>query len=1601
MAEGDITNPVMELDQLGQDITVEADQGIAPGATQNMDEDQASLKAFAYSELAFGGSTADKKNEEYIRVRDSLIQLGSDPVLEDYEENLTNISQMTFSDQQLDAIAEGRFGPKDAIPAIQEAIRAGHMPVEDALLIQIGEKADQETELLLDEPNSVGEFSYGAWVAERNTERDAVDAVLSPIIADMDPAFGSLLIDFFAEAAIPFALSTFAAKLASDLEGFQGGSFTDRLVARIRGFVAPGEVRNDIRLFISSVSPEQRPEMARQIAQLIRENSGLILDNDTETIDWIETVVSSADEDRSGFDWDRTLYNMITLLDALPFISAIATGGIKAGHNFFSAAGRANRLRARKFLKEQMDNPNSKRGLVIPLEDIATGQLPKTTLDDLNSTPQVISDDLAPVFQGAAQVVRTADNTAINYTAGEVSGLAERLSSAYQSLRGGVLNINKFVLDLTQGDRIITQAFYSRTKNEAGWKSLKSTLTAALKLTDGDLAGVRVLVRNTDGGFDPVVTGKELRKRAAKLGAKPDGNEYFIQIRDTHFLSEADVMAFGGNPVFFTGPFGSGRWLGDASAQFSEEVWKPAYLALSREKIFQQEALRLAKQFWDLPRAGRNRVTRLLDQSAKDKRVYTPTELVEKSDSIEGGISKLTVGEMKAYYAFRAANDAVWATANQTAFKQMTTAGFRTFGRVDGTVTWITRPLRSKDGTVKRAYNPKTDSIEDVTPVLREQMDKKGGGIEVLHKNDPIVRGTESTSFIIRDGGPTTELSRLPIHVLKYEEAYLSRSYKDQFMIVAQKSITRNGVATTDDQVVFTARTKGEADAQAARLTEETGVPHVSKDVVVDDNYSKILNDTMLLEQDRLVFGPRRSEPLTNALTGEARLADPVEALDRSIKAVGRSIGIEEYVKVQEMKFIQTFGDIIDKKTWLAYQQSRFGPRAITDHLKALKKQGEPIRRKAQEALQLWNYYQMLRGTAEPIITREFRAGIRSLAFKVEQMTGAKSVAEFLNNVSRFESGPLGVAKGLVFTTLIAANPFRQYALQSAQYAFMLGVNPRIAISALRHAQTVRIGLNTIDTPNWEGWRKSIAVVLRMSEDEVEIMVRQFKSSGLVAELNSYGYVGAQITDPSMTYRPGIISGGVQSIGNIVGAPFRLAKKVGFEWGEMNNLSATWTFSLKQYLRANKKRVSDLTPKEWQDIGAQASGYALGMHKAGTMAYQQGLVSLLTQFWSIQHKALQAMIPGRYGSKAFTGSQKAGIAAVQFGFYGAAGLGIEELVRDIMAQTGVLDDVPQEKANNIVRVIGTGVGEMVLNHVLTEENEERVDLSFSSSFAPAGAPVSTVTDFLMAMINFNTLDSLMRQTAGGSTLGRYTDMARYLHYTLAISDTLPDTPDKLERVLTIAPTVFSGYNNAMKAFYAMRTGQLVTRFGDHRTHITYSEAVLKGLFGIETHEEADLRRIYNLDGKGFSFDEKMADDIARNVYRAMNLNLLAFEGRGDNDFTRMAAAYEGERLILEILNDDEKEQVRLAFNKLALKRRGKPDDVFLRLHTAAFQGQVPIERMYSEVRTNLFAEKYNEQRDSLLRQIQQMVEGRNERTEWYLDQNLRRFDENRFNLEEE
>ena len=92
-------------------------------------------------------------------------------------------------------------------------------------------------------------------------------------------------------------------------------------------------------------------------------------------------------------------------------------------------------------------------------------------------------------------------------------------------------------------------------------------------------------------------------------------------------------------------------------------------------------------------------------------------------------------------------------------------------------------------------------------------------------------------------------------------------------------------------------------------------------------------------------------------------------------------------------------------------------------------------------------------------------------------------------------------------------------------------------------------------TPNWPLVRTMMAKATRLPEDEVEILVRQFKESGLAAEVSSYEWIGSQLTSPDLAYHAGRTRQGLQIAKNVIKWPFEKMKRMGFNTGEELNLS--------------------------------------------------------------------------------------------------------------------------------------------------------------------------------------------------------------------------------------------------------------------------------------------------------------------------------------------------------------------------------------------------------------------------------------------------------------
>jgi hypothetical protein len=234
---------------------------------------------------------------------------------------------------------------------------------------------------------------------------------------------------------------------------------------------------------------------------------------------------------------------------------------------------------------------------------------------------------------------------------------------------------------------------------------------------------------------------------------------------------------------------------------------------------------------------------------------------------------------------------------------------------------------------------------------------------------------------------------------------------------------------------------------------------------------------------------------------------------------------------------------------------------------------------------------------------------------------------------------------------------------------------------------------------------------------------------------------------------------------------------------------------------------------------------------------------------------------------------------------------------------------------------------------------------------------------------------------------------------MGLSETLPNTPSKLERVVAVVPTVLSGMSNALQGFYALRMGQLMTQFGDHRIQVSWPEAVLKATVGVSTNQEEDYRRLTEMNGKGFYFKQSDAKETASLIWKAQVKNLLLFEKMGDYDINRAMAQVEGMRVVMSTLKDHEKEMVRTEYLKLVNDVRGTPEDIFMILLRYVDTNATSPEKMIEAVRANMLIGKYPDQQEKLVIELERMIKGRNERMDHYEQQNLKFDDELNFLLD--
>ena len=720
-----------------------------------------------------------------------------------------------------------------------------------------------------------------------------------------------------------------------------------------------------------------------------------------------------------------------------------------------------------------------------------------------------------------------------------------------------------------------------------------------------------------------------------------------------------------------------------------------------------------------------------------------------------------------------------------------------------------------------------------------------------------------------------------------------------------------DGVPSTFERAIHAVNSQAEAKRVAALLRERGELPpgteidwKVAREISLEEN-ARI--DFQLQQQRGGVFFGRRGEKLTD-MEGLSRIQDPLAAMSAAIEKVAHNMSHDDYLTSMRTRFVNTFDDLI--------RPSADGRKHFPENIDELLAP-KGFTKRHSDAAKLHDYILHM-GNIQSNTSVEWNKFFLRLADWLETGSGAQDARRLgalgLRAIGRKDA--FQRLRGVTFNMLLALSPIRQLVLQSQQAAYLSAIDPAYVLPAIGKTglasdmAALNAGQISFTRPAlWQKVRGPMSKIAGFSSpEEYEAFIKGFRNSGLPASIDSHSFARDALVDLSESLSHNRWVRYANRGFNAVLLPIKVGKQIGFDVGERLNLQMTWLIARSQFIKNNPGKKWD-SVNNLKEISAQARSMALSMTKAGQFKYQKGWASLMTQFASIQHKALLGMTTG----KQFTPQQKAGIAATQFMLYGAAGIPLAREALDFTAEQLGLE-IPDEW----MQYLQAGFMEFSLNGVMRAAFDDDTNISVSESMAPAGGVAKYVDGVVDGAINTPFIDFYFG--ASRTVMNRFDrawSIAQYMYQRPDMS-----TNEQIVEHLSNIARLGSGYSNYLKAQTMRNMGYVVTAGGDPILEATYAESIAK-LFGFNPREQDAYYRVLESVSQ-FSDEQKMdsARTDAEEYFRRMKEVVTYFdqdrpEGLDPLFDKRLEEAARTEAMILNYVDDDYKDAVVLHFRKLA------------------------------------------------------------------------------------
>lgn len=911
--------------------------------------------------------------------------------------------------------------------------------------------------------------------------------------------------------------------------------------------------------------------------------------------------------------------------------------------------------------------------------------------------------------------------------------------------------------------------------------------------------------------------------------------EYLLQINREYKFASPDAERSGFEALdvannwldrWFTGGGASGKGtlqstLLDPQSMFKQEFTRGATTAGLRGARLERDLVTLATDYTSLvksmPKPRQDKIFSKIKEANKKGQSFNYANL-----KAEGFSEK----EVQALEKWKKSQDTLYTINNKDLVKTYRNRGYGILSHQETGTRLIVKPMaRNQVGDRVKAFDPVSNQVKELTTTELTELYARNG--RVARTSTPVkVDGIHVEHVIDNNAVGNTYIRALRDDdtVLNYRKGYYAVRYRDPHFI-EQKLVDADGKVVLDAagkeqwRAVATASNTVDAERGVSRLSLTTGGEYRwRKDLKGEDFATAEVSHMQAGGMSSQRIRGERLEEISgnNFLSESLHIESPIESMIHSMQSISARVTARDWIETAKNRFVAQYGDVIPKEMG----------RAVFPRTRAeIGEAGNKSSKMAADARSTWEYIRQMENGYVNTIDDAWKAMFNGVAdFMGHQGFGRTEEVIRAGALS----SPTRTAKGTAFSLMLAANPVRQFLVQSHQILSLGSVFPRYTFSRLPDDLMLMMTHHLGADPS--------PLLLKASGrtlEESRAMFQALKDSNIGAGVTKHELVReslGSIADEASKAR--IRAGMVQKAFNPLAKAIATSRKIGFDFGEYLSSSSAFLAHYDEAIKAGRKM--DLATIE--ELTAKSRNFVYNMDKAGALPYNHNTWSIVTQFLQVPHKAILQFTFNRGLSR----PEKNRIFTYMLMMFGTNSImGIAPGTGDIF-ETYLKEILPEEPGFR--EAVLHGLETVTLNKLFTKVYGEPVELDYSSL-----APLETygISQFISNVITEGPLAVFAASPSGSLIMGtnpRITTLLNSVAVMTGLKSNYENDPVKWSNVAKDAAGLFSGLSNAFKAQYALEYGRKIGALGGVTdSNVNSFEAIATAL-GLPTRDETKYRK---------------------------------------------------------------------------------------------------------------------------------------------------------------